>query len=274
MGYLFKWYFAQFKYLETLDFFSGCPRLVKVNQAKLGIIMHTSNYIYHHGEQELHGFLAYDDKIDTPRPAVLVAHDWSGRNDFVCNKAKLLAELGYVGFAIDMYGHGRLGIITDEKKALMNPFVNDRLLLSDRLRAAYDAAIGMPEVDNNRVAIIGYCFGGLCALDLARSGVEIKGAVSFHGGLNKSIEQPLSPIKAKILVLHGYDDPMVPPKEVNAFCQEMTEANADWQVHMYGHVQHAFTNPEAHDAHMGLMYNSLAAERSWEAMIDFLEEIF
>src|SRR6478752_928009 len=98
--------------------------------------MHTSNYIYHHGEQELHGFLAYDDTTDAPRPAVLVAHDWSGRGEFACRKAKLLAEMGYLGFALDMYGHGRTGITTDEKKGLMQPFVSDRLLLSDRLRAA------------------------------------------------------------------------------------------------------------------------------------------
>jgi len=236
--------------------------------------MHTSNYIYHHGEQELHGFLAYNDRTDTPRPAVLIAHDWSGRSEFVCNKAKLLAEMGYVGFALDMYGHGRIGITTDEKKALMDPFVNDRLLLSERLHAAYDAVIGMSEVDSNQVAIIGFCFGGLCALDLARRGVDIKGAVSFHGLLNKPKDLKSEKIKAKILALHGYDDPMVQPALVKEFCHEMTEAHADWQMYMYGHVQHAFTNPDAHDPHAGLLYNSLAAKRSWQSMAQFLQEIF
>lgn len=236
--------------------------------------MHTSNYIYHHGEQELHGFLAYDDKDDNPRPAVIVAHDWSGRNEFACAKAKLLSQMGYLGFALDMYGHGRVGTTTDEKKALMNPFMSDRLLLSDRLRAAYDAVIGMSEVDSTRVAIIGFCFGGLCALDLARSGVEIKAAVSFHGLLNKPEEMKASTIAAKILVLHGYDDPMVSPAQVNEFCHEMTEAKADWQMHMYGHVQHAFTNPEAHDHHAGLIYNELAAKRSWQSMTELLQEVF
>lgn len=236
--------------------------------------MHTSNYIYHHGEQELHGFLAYDDKVDIPRPAVLVAHDWSGRSELMCSKAKLLAEMGYLGFSLDMYGHGRIGTTTDEKKALMTPFVNDRLLLSERLRAAYDAVIGMDEVDSNRIAIIGFCFGGLCALDLARSGVEIKGAVSFHGLLNRPVDLKPELIKAKILVLHGYDDPMATPVQVNEFCQEMNEAKADWQVQMYGHVQHAFTNPDAHDHHAGLVYNSLAAKRAWNAMTQFFQEIF
>jgi dienelactone hydrolase len=236
--------------------------------------MHSSNYIYHHGEQELHGFLAYNDHNDNPRPAVLIAHDWSGRSEFVCNKAKLLADMGYVGFALDMYGHGRIGITTDEKKALMDPFVNDRLLLCERLHAAYDAVIGMSEVDTTRVAIIGFCFGGLCALDLARRGVDIKGAVSFHGALGKPKDLKSEKIKAKILVLHGYDDPMVQPGLVKEFCHEMTEANADWQVHMYGHVQHAFTNPNANDVHAGLVYNALAAERSWASMTQFLQEIF
>jgi dienelactone hydrolase len=236
--------------------------------------MHSSNYIYHHGEQELHGFLAYDDRIDAPRPAVLIAPDWSGRNELVCTKAKLLADMGYLAFALDMYGHGRVGITTDEKKALMDPFVNDRLLLGDRVRAAYDAVVGMSEVDVARVAIIGFCFGGLCALDLARSGLDIKGAVSFHGLLNKPKGLSPAPIKAKILALHGYDDPMVRPEQVNEFCHEMTEAKADWQVHSYGHVQHAFTNPDAQDAHAGLVYNDLAAKRAWNAMTGFFQEIF
>lgn len=236
--------------------------------------MHTSNYIYHHGEQELHGFLAYDDKTDLPRPAVLVAHDWSGRSELMCSKAKLLAQMGYLGFALDMYGHGRIGTTTDEKKALMTPFVNDRFLLGERLRAAYDAVISMSEVDSNRVAIIGYCFGGLCALDMARSGVDIKGAVSFHGLLNKPVDLKSESIKAKILVLHGYEDPMVKPDQVHTFCQEMTEAKVDWQVHMYGHAQHSFTNPDAHDHNAGLIYDPTAANRSWNAMTQFLEEIF
>lgn len=236
--------------------------------------MHTSNYIYHHSSQELHGFLAYNTENNEPKPAVLLAHDWTGRGALVCEKARLLAEMGYVAFALDMYGHARLGATVEEKSALMQPFMNDRALLVGRMHAAYEAVCALPEVDNNRVAVIGFCFGGLCALDLARSGVDIKGAVSFHGLLNKPAHLVTPSIKAKILVLHGYDDPMVQALQVNEFCQEMTQAKADWQVHMYGQVQHAFTNPDAHDATLGLMYNELAAKRSWAAMTAFLEEIF
>ena len=236
--------------------------------------MHTSNYLYHHGEQELHGYLAHDEQIDEPKPAVLIVHDWTGRNDFACDKAKMLAEMGYIGFALDMYGHGRLGRSTLEKRALMEPLVSDRRLLRARIRSAFDAVVAMPEVDDSRIAIIGFCFGGLCALDLARSGAELKGVVSFHGLLSKPEELANHPIHAKILVLHGYDDPMVKPEQVNEFCQEMTAANVDWQVHMYGHTQHAFANPEAHDLQLGTVYNAQAERRSLQAMTNFLHEIF
>jgi dienelactone hydrolase len=236
--------------------------------------MDTSNYLYHHGEQEFYGFLAYDETVDQPRPAVLVAHDWSGRNDFACEKAQMLASMGYVGFALDMYGQGRIGANTHEKKGLMEPLINDRLLLRARIRAGYDALIGMSEVDISRIAVIGFCFGGTCALDLARSGAELKGVVSFHGVLDKPKDIPNQAIHAKILVLHGYDDPMVPPAQVNEFCQEMTEAKVDWQVHMYGHTQHAFANPNAHDTQLGTVYNPIAEKRSLQAMTNFLQEIF
>jgi dienelactone hydrolase len=146
--------------------------------------------------------------------------------------------------------------------------------LRRRIRSAFDAVLAMSEVDDQRIAIIGFCFGGLCALDLARTGVEIKGVVSFHGLLSKPAHLKSQTIKAKILALHGYDDPMVSPKDVNEFCQEMTEADVDWQVHMYGHTQHAFTNPQAHDEKLGTIYNEVAAQRSWLAMTHFLQEIF
>lgn len=235
--------------------------------------MHTSNYLYHHGEQELYGFLAYDDAVERPRPAVLVAHDWSGRNDFVCEKATMLAEMGYVGFALDMYGQGRLGTSLSEKTALMQPLINDRLLLTERIRAAFDAVIGLSEVDPARVAAIGFCFGGLCALDLARSGVDLRGVVSFHGALEKPKNMPKEPILAKVLALHGYDDPMVSPEQVKEFCREMTAADVDWQVHMYGHTMHGFTNPTAQDVQSGIVYNAIADKRAFQSMTNFLQEV-
>lgn len=235
--------------------------------------MHTSNYIYHDNEQELHGYLALNEG-KYKRPAVLVVHDWAGRNEFACKKAELLAEMGYVGFAVDMYGEGRLGESLDEKKGLMEPLINDRRLLRQRIQAGLDAVLTMSEVDNERIAVIGFCFGGLCALDLARHGSRIIGAVSFHGLLNKPDELENQAIQAKILVLHGYEDPMAPPEQVSDFCKEMTEQKVDWQLHWYGNTKHAFANPSAYNEELGTIYNPTAEKRSWQAMKNFLEEIF
>ncbi len=236
--------------------------------------MHTSNYIYHHEDQALQGYLAYDDEINTVRPAVLVIHDWSGRNEFACQQAEMFVKFGYIGFAVDMYGQGRTGETTDEKQALMMPLANDRVLLRARICAALDAVAELTFVDRHRIAVMGFCFGGLCALDLARSGADIVGAVSFHGLLNKPQDLSNQLIKGKILALHGYNDPMVTPADVNTFCQEMTKAGADWQMHMYGNTQHAFTNPQAHDQTLGLIYNAEATRRSFRALTDFLDEVF
>lgn len=236
--------------------------------------MHTSNYTYYQDGQELQGFLAYDENYGQPRPAVLVAHDWSGRNEFACKKAKMLAEMGYVGFAIDMYGEARLAQTVEEKTRCIEPFIQDRVLLRERILAAFNAVAGLAQVDSKRIAAIGFCFGGLCVLDLARSGTDLKGVVSFHGLLNKSENLPNEAISAKILVLHGYDDPMVRPEQVHAFCQEMTAAQADWQVHIYGSTQHAFANPEAHDKQLGTIYNARAERRALQAMGNFLAELF
>lgn len=236
--------------------------------------MHTSTHTYKDRDEELHGFLAYDDSITSPRPAVIVVHDWSGRNEFACEKVKAFAEMGYLGFALDMYGQARQGTTNDEKMALMNPLVSDRKKLQQRILAAFNTVSAMPEVDSKRIACIGFCFGGLCALDLARCGADVQGVVSFHGLLGKPEHAAAENITAKVLVLHGYEDPMVKPEQVEAFCQEMTSANVDWQVQMYGHVKHAFTNPQAHDVDLGLMFDTKAAERSWLAMRNFLHEIF
>jgi dienelactone hydrolase len=236
--------------------------------------MHHSKHTYHHNEHELHGYLAYIEKDEQPKPAVLIAHDWSGQNEFFQQKAHIFAELGYVGFAIDMFGLGQTAKTNSEKQALIQPLVQDRLLLRTRIQAAYDAACALPEVNSKKIAIVGYCFGGLCALDLARSGAALKGAISVHGLLQPPPELPKQTISSKVLVLHGYDDPMVPPGHLSAFCQEMTTENVDWQVHAFGLTKHAFTNPHAHDTTLGLQYSASAAFRSTQLINNFLEEIF
>lgn len=228
---------------------------------------------YFDNDTLLEGCYVYDDAINSKRPLVMIAHDWSGRNEFAENKAEKLAELGYVGFALDMYGKGKIGKTNEEKSVLMKPLMDDRHLLQQRMNAALSCAKQLEQVDVNHTAAIGYCFGGLCALDLARSGADINGVVSFHGLLTSPSFQN-EKINAKVLVLHGHEDPMVPPDQVLAFEKEMTEAKVDWQVHVYGNTKHAFANPVANDQNLGLVYNKLAEKRSWIAMRNFFEEMF
>jgi dienelactone hydrolase len=156
----------------------------------------------------------------------------------------------------------------------MQPLAQDRSLLLKRVLAAYNTLKTIENVDPNRIGIMGFCFGGLCALDLARSGTDVKAVVSFHGLLNAPEALPKHPIKAHILAMHGYDDPMVTPDNVMRFGDEMTEAKADWQLVMYGNTMHAFTNPEANDKDFGTVYNKLAETRSWLMMKNFFKEIF
>jgi len=238
----------------------------------MAIISNTVNYL--DNDTLLEGFFAYDDDIEGCRPAVLICHAWAGRDEFVDNKAKQLAELGYVAFALDMYGQGKVGANPEENASLMQPFMEDRAYLQIRVNAALSALKLLPWADNNKVATIGFCFGGLCALDLARSGADLKGVVSFHGLLNPPDITPCPTITAKILALHGHDDPMVTLEQTEAFAQEMSTAQADWQLHHYGNTVHAFTNPEANDPSFGTVYKATADKRSWQSMKNFLEEVF
>ncbi len=218
------------------------------------------------------GFVAYPE-VAVSRPAILIAPDWGGRGEDACNKARQLAELGYVGFALDMYGQARVVEDKTEKRALMTPLMDDRLKLMQIIKAAFDTVAALPQVNKEKVAAIGYCFGGLCVLDLARMGAAVKGVVSFHGVLKAPQHTRNAPIKAKVLVLHGYDDPLVKPEQVELFAQEMTARQVDWQIHLYGLTAHSFTNPLANDDEMGLHYNPVADKRSWQTTLAFLEEI-
>lgn len=220
----------------------------------------------------LQGFLAYDDSRSGPRPTVLIAHQWDGRSPFVEERACALASTGVAAFALDMYGEGVLGKSTDENMKLMTPLMEDRKKLALRMQAGLDAASKQDVVDCNRIAAIGYCFGGLCVLDLARAGASVRGVASFHGLLKPPAHIADNKIAAKILVLHGAEDPMTPMEDVIAFKQEMTTAEADWQIHIYGHAKHAFAVPGANNTELGLKHDANAERRSWKAALDFLSE--
>ncbi len=233
--------------------------------------MKTELIEYAHNGAILEAFIAFDE-AKGKAPGILVFHAWKGRDDFVIEKAKWLSSLGYVGIALDMYGKGVLGSTNEENMALMSPLIEDRKFLLSRVEAGLTMARNHPQVDVARMGAMGFCFGGLCALDLARSGADIKGTVSLHGNLTPP-GYPAQP-KGKILVLHGHDDLNITPDHVQSFEEEMTKAGVDWQVHVYGQTMHAFTNPLANDPERGLIYNPLANKRALQATENFFNEIY
>jgi len=229
---------------------------------------------YKHRDTVLEGVLAVDNASNQTRPVVLVSHAWGGRDDFAVQKARDLARLGYAGFALDLYGKGKLGQSKEENSALMAPLLADRLLLQARMESAIEAVGSLPEADEKKIAAIGYCFGGLCVLDLARTGASVAGVVSFHGLFHPPGNTHGRKIKSRVLVLHGYDDPMAEPDDLVSLAAELTEAEADWQVHAYGGAMHAFTNPAAADPEFGTVYHELADKRSWRSAVDFIADCF
>ena len=208
------------------------------------------------------------------RPTVLMIPTVMGVSDLEIGFGRQLVELGYNAFVADLFGKEFRGAPRDTMFGEMNRLNGDRAALRRRMEHVLEIARGLDEVPSDQVVAAGYCFGGLCALDLARSGADIVAAVSFHG-LFDPPGLPPQKIKAKVAAFHGWDDPMVPPDKVVALGQELTEGGSDWQIHAYGHVGHGFTNPRASDLQIdGVAYNALAAERSWTSFINLLEELF
>ena len=227
---------------------------------------------YFDDDTRLEGIL-YPHESNENAPVVLVVPTYAGRDQFTLDKAKSMNDLGYSGFAVDMYGEGRTGNSPEENMELMNNVLSDRQKLQKRMLSAIDAVKSETGADDSKIAGIGFCFGGLCVLDVARIGSDIAGVVSFHGIFNKPGNTEGNIIKTKILVLHGNDDPMVPHEDVNGLANELTESKADWQIHAYGSTSHAFTNKEANSPEMGMAYNPDADRRSWKTMQDFLKEV-
>jgi dienelactone hydrolase len=224
------------------------------------------------GDEDLEGVLVAR-RDSARRPGVIIFPTVMGVSDLELGFARQLVHLGYTGFVADLFGKTFHGAPRDVMSGELKRLRGDREALRERLLAVLDCARGQDAVEPENIVAIGYCFGGQCALDLARSGADIAGVASFHGLLDPPGLEP-RPISAKVLVFHGWDDPMAPPEAVTALGQELTEAGADWQLHAYGHVAHGFTNPNATGAIPGVLYNEVAAERSWTSLINFLEELF
>jgi dienelactone hydrolase len=230
---------------------------------------------YKQGETALQGHLYYDDKpIAGQRPAVIVVHEWFGLNDYAKRRAQQLAELGYVAFAADIYGKGVMAKNVEEAGKMSGTYKSDRNLMRARIQAALDVVKKNQKVDPKRVGAIGYCFGGTTVLELARSGADLAGVVSFHGGLDTNMPTKETP-KAKVLVLHGAVDPFVPPAQVQGFMDEMNSAKVDYQLVAYAGAVHSFTNPDADKLNLpGAKYHEPTDKRSWKQMQSFFDEIF
>lgn len=235
----------------------------------------TKTVEYKQGDTVLEGYLAWDDATLVKRPGILVIHEWTGINDHIRQRTEMLAQLGYVAFAADIYGKGIRPSVPSDAAKTAGIYKNDRTLMRARARAGLEELKKQKLVDTQRLAAIGFCFGGTTVLELARDGADLKGVVSFHGGLSTPTPQDARNIKGKVLAQHGADDPFVKADEVAAFQDEMRKAAIDWQFISYGNAVHSFTNVAAGtDNSKGAAYNEKADKRSWEAMKAFFGEIF
>jgi len=222
---------------------------------------------------EFDGALAFTP--GEPRPGVLVVHGWEGRSDAQDKVALRLASWGYNAFCVDLYGDGKRGSTPDECNALMTPLISNRPLLRERLLHTVSAVAAAPQIDASRIAAIGFCFGGLCMLDLARANAPLRAVASFHGMLTAPASlPPPARIDTKIIVFHGWDDPMAPPQDVVALATELSGARADWQLHAYGATLHAFMAEGLNAPERGLQYNARSARRAWAALQTHLSEAF
>jgi len=229
---------------------------------------------YKDGDAVLQGYLVYDNANTNARPGVLVVHEWWGLNDYAKKRARQLAELGYVAFAADIYGKGIGATTADKAKKLSGPFYANPEMFRKRVLAGLGVLKSQALVKDQNLAAIGYCFGGTAVLELARSGTEIAGVASFHGGLSSAKPATKGSVKTRLLVLTGADDPYVPPQQVADFQKEMSIDPIDYQIVSYSGAVHAFTNPAAgNDPSKGVAYNAVAARRSWVMMKTFLVEI-
>ena len=240
-----------------------------------GAQIHTETIEYRDRDTVLEGYLAYDADMKGKRPGVLIVHQWKGLTDYEKKRAEMLAKLGYNVFALDIYGKGIRPKTSQEAGAQAGKYKNNRELLRARAQAGLAVLQKQELTDPRRIAAIGYCFGGTTVIELARSGAEIAGVVSFHGGLDSPHPEDGKNIKCKVLALHGADDPHVSAKDLAAFEDEMRQAKVDWELVKYGGAVHSFTDWNAgNNVAQGAAYNEKADKRSWEAMRQFFAELF
>lgn len=234
--------------------------------------------VYHVGDVEFTGYLAYDDSIKEKRPGVLVVHEWWGHNEYARRRARMLAVLGYTAFALDMYGSGKLANHPDTAKAFMLAVTGDFEAMKARFMAGLDILKKHETVDNDRIAAIGYCMGGGIVLNMARSGVDLDAVAVFHGGLGTESPAAKGDIKGEVLVMVGAADPFIPQEQAAAFRQEMEAADVRYELISYPGVKHSFTNPEADrfakEFILPMAYDAAADSDSWQRMKSLFTRVF
>jgi len=233
---------------------------------------------YTAGGVTLKGYLAYDENVKDRRPGVLVVHEWWGQNEYVRKRARMLAELGYTALALDMYGEGKMAGHPDEAGKFASEVMKNFPVAKDRFLAALEFLKKQPTVDPDRIAAIGYCFGGGVVLNMARQGVDLKGVASFHGSLAVIKPEQPTPIKAAVRVYNGADDKFSTPEQIDALKKEMADQKVNFKFVNYPGAVHSFTNPESTEIgkkfKMPVAYNKAADKASWDDMKGFLAEIF
>lgn len=235
----------------------------------------TQELEYKQGRTTLQGFVAWDDAIKGKRPGVLVVHEWWGHNQHARTQAKRLAQAGYVGFALDMYGKGKLAQHPKDAMAFVTEATKDPAVTRARFEAALAQLKALAQVDPAKLAAIGYCFGGAVVLDMARSGLDLTAVATFHGSLGTKLAVKKGQIKPRLLVMTGAEDPMIDAAAVTAFSKEMTDAGARFEVISYPNTKHSFTNPDADKSGVpGLAYSEAIDKQSWESLLKLLREVF
>ncbi len=248
---------------------------IVLSAATADAAIQTQTIQYHHEDTALEGYLAYDDAIDGQRPGVLVVHEWWGLNDYTKMRTRKLAELGYIAFALDMYGDGKTTTNPDVAGQCAGQIGGDPQLQRERAKAGLAVLAGHALVDPDRIAAIGYCFGGTTVMQLAYSGANVRGVVSFHGAPADPMPKDIPGVKAKLLICHGADDPMVTSQRMTAFTQTLRDSGLDWQMIQYGGAVHSFTNPGSDQFGIkGIGYSPDADRRSWQHMKLFFKELF
>lgn len=230
----------------------------------------TKSVEYDVGGTAYEGYFAINDAAGDDQPLVVIVHDWDGLTDYEMRRAEMLAELGFAAFAVDAYGKGVRPTTLDDKKAESGRLYKDRELFRERLMGGLKTATGMDGVDDDDVVVIGYCFGGAAALEMARAGADVEGFVTFHGGLGTPEGQDYSKVDAPILVLHGSADPAAPMSQVTELVAAMDEANVDFEVQLYSGARHSFTEWSAKGDTS--QYDAVADRKSWQALLGFLNQ--